>query len=208
MKSEKRPMDGLTDRAGGFIALAIALWLFLAALDLSLSLLLTGAAESPFSPFLRNWLLLVFMLLAGTPGYSPSLLAVVNPVDLAVLFLTSATGFAVALSLAKARRTVSFVAALLPLAGIALIAATGTAGRSSIMLAVPILSLCLAKTASWKAAGTVIGVGAGVFLFLGDVFLGVFSSIFITLLFGAGYLALVAWFGLVAGKLLRALARQ
>ncbi len=202
-KNEKKPAAGFFDIVGAVAALTVAVFLFFSALDFGLALLYSDGAGSVFSPYLRNWLLLIFKLLAGIAGSAHAQLAVINPMDIAVLILGSLAGFATAFSLSRARRVVAFIASLLPLVGIVLLAVSGITGRSSLMLAIIVISICLAKTRRWTIAGTIVGVAAGAFLLTGDVCLGIVSSAVVTVLFGIGYVALIAWLALAALRLLR-----
>jgi hypothetical protein len=88
------------------------------------------------------------------------------------------------------------------LIAIILFVATQNAGRSTVMLVVLINSLAMLKDKTFSKAVIYTGILASIFLFVGDLTVGVNSPI-ITTLFGIGYVLLITWFFLIGQCLFR-----
>jgi hypothetical protein len=94
------------------------------------------------------------------------------------------------------------IAFALSLIAIILFVMTQIAGRSTVMLAALINSFVMLRDKIFSKATIYVGIFASVFLFVGDLTVGIHSNI-ITILFGCGYVLLIMWFFLIAPGLLR-----
>ena len=119
------PSSGLS-RLGGVSAILAAAVLL--ASPLSFFVALPGLG-------LRNWLVVLFALNAGTGGLPADPLRILNPLDFAVLVLVGIAflGLRPALGKNENSRIWTAVAAALPFIGIAILLVTKLAGRSSVM---------------------------------------------------------------------------
>jgi hypothetical protein len=185
-------------RVGGAAALTVV------------ALLLAGLVglATEWSPPLRdNWLIVIFKLHAGFGGDQAGRLHVVNALDIAVLALVGTVCAGLSAALRRDGRTWLFIlriAAACPFVGIPLFAATGSAGRSGVIAAVLIFSIVMRGSTVFGKRTAFIGILSGVLLGVGDIGAGLVPpTALVAALFGIGYLLLVAWFVLVAGKLLR-----
>jgi hypothetical protein len=87
------------------------------------------------------------------------------------------------------------------LVAIILFLITQIAGRSTVMLSVLIFSIVMIKDKIYSKVTIYTGILASVFLFSGDLSVGIHSN-FITILFGIGYILLTLWFFLISRTLL------
>jgi len=70
------------------------------------------------------------------------------------------------------------------------------------MLAVLIMSFVMLRNETFSRLAIYSGILGSVFLFVGDLSVGVHSNL-ITFLFGVGYVLLITWFFLIAQSLIR-----
>lgn len=105
------------------------------------------------------------------------------------------------INLKKSSNIWSLVAFAFMLIAIILFTITQNAGRSTVMLSVLIFSLIMIKDKIYSKVTICSGILASIFLFTGDLTVGIHSDI-ITILFGIGYMLLTLWFFLVSRKLL------
>lgn len=192
-------------RIGGVAALVV-LALFLIGLVGAIAVgLQRAAASGPRTPFPDNWLVVLFKLNAGFAGVQPGSLNVLNPLDLAIMALFCAMLAALGVALRRAHRVWPLVAAVLPFLGIPLYLATGTAGRSALLVGGLVISAVMLRSNVFSRASAYAGIGAGALLFFaGDLGTAIFSSsTIIAVLIGIGYVLWMIWFFLVARTLFR-----
>jgi len=94
------------------------------------------------------------------------------------------------------------IAFALSLVAVILFVMTQIAGRSTVMLVVLINSFVMLRDKIFGKTTIYVGIFASVFLFVGDLTVGLHSNI-ITFLFEFGYVLLIIWFFLIAQSLLR-----
>jgi hypothetical protein len=188
-------------KTGGVAALVTGLLLLLGVISLIASLFQPGALNGWLLLFQNNWLVKIFILHAEFSGIQADLHGL-NLLDMVVLLLVSMICLALSTAFKKANKTWSIIAFALSLIAILLFVVTQIAGRSTVMLAVLINSLVMFRDKTYSKATVYTGILAGVFLFVGDLTVGVHSNI-ITALFGVGYVLLTIWFFLTAQCLFR-----
>jgi len=152
-------------------------------------------------PILENWLIVIFKLHAEINGLDGELLGR-NLLDIVILFLVGVLAFSLANVFQKAGRVWCYIASALSLIAIILYLVTREAGRSTVMLAVLILSVVMLRNQFVQRGISITGIIAAVFLFAGDLTVGIQSN-FITILFSIGYMLILAWFFWMARRLLK-----
>lgn len=116
------------------------------------------------------------------------------------MVLFSILSFAISNILKKVNRVWPLIAFTLSVIAIILFIITQIAGRSTIMLSVLIFSFVMLNNKAFNKTTIYAGILGGIFLFIGDLTVGIDSSI-ITILFGLGYGLLTLWFFLIGRKL-------
>ena len=188
-------------KIGAAAALIAGTLLLIGAISLIASLSRPGAVSTWLLFLQNNWLLVRFKLHAEFKGLTADLHGL-NILDIGFLILV---GSIVSASAEHSRKPLGLwviIASGLSLIAIILYSATQIAGRSTVMLAVLIISIVILKDRHFRKVTGMIGILAGVLLFVGDLTVGIQSSV-ITVLFGIGYVLLVIWFFLIAQSLLR-----
>lgn len=188
-------------KMGGVSALAASALMLADMIILIVSLLRPETINAGLAFIRDNWLVKIFILHAGFGGIHADLQGL-NLLDIFFLLLVGLICLGISTIFRNARRVWSLIALGLSAAGIVLFLVTQIAGRSTVMLVVLIISGVVFRDKTFRAAALYTGIPAGVFLFLGDLTVGVQSNI-ITTLFGIGYLLLIAWFILIARGLLQ-----
>jgi hypothetical protein len=150
----------------------------------------------------NNWLVVIFKLHAEFSDVRADALHSLNLLDMVFLIIVGLVSLSLATVFGKARRIWSIIAFALSLLGLLLYFATQMAGRSTVMLALLIISLVMLGSETFGKIIVYAGILASIFLFVGDISVGIQSSI-ITILFGIGYVLLIMWFFLVAGVFFR-----
>ena len=153
-----------------------------------------------YSTLQNNWLIIIFKLHAGLIMIQEDPLHGLNLLDIVILVLFSTTCWGLYINLKRSSKTWSFIALTLSLITIVLFLVTQTAGRSTVMLSVLIFSFVMAKDKNYGKVTFYTGILASVFLFTGDLSVGIHSN-FITILFGIGYILLTLWFFLISRTL-------
>jgi len=189
-------------KIGGAAALIAGILLLIGMISLIASVLKTSTISGWFSLFQNNWLIVVFKLHAEFSGIQADLLHGLNLLDIVFLVLVGFICLSLSTVFSKASKTWLLIAFVLSLIGIILFIATQTAGRSTVMLVVLIISLVMLRNKIFSKVTMYAGILASVFLFVGDLSVGVHSNI-ITILFGVGYVLLITWFFLIAKSLFR-----
>jgi hypothetical protein len=189
-------------KVSGTAALVAGMLLLIGMIGLIVSVLQPGIINDWLSLFQSNWLIVIFKLHAEFSGVNDDLLHGVNLLDMIFIALVGVICLGLSTVFNKAGKTWSLIACALSLMALILFAVTQTAGRSTVMLAVLIISFVMLSNEIFGKATIYAGILAGVFLFIGDLSVGVQSNI-ITVFFGIGYVLLMTWFFLVAQRLFR-----
>lgn len=182
------------------VALLLGILFLIAAIGFMISFISTGFNDVQYSFFQSNWLIVIFKLHRGLINIQDNPLLGLNILDLIILALFCLMSFGLYNVLKKANKVWSLIAFALSVITIILFIVTQIAGRSTVMLSVLIFSLVMLKNKTFYKATIYMGILASVFLFAGDLTVGIQSNI-ITFLFGIGYILLTIWFFLIAGKL-------
>jgi hypothetical protein len=185
----------------GVSALVTGMLLLIGMGSLIASVLQPGIANSWLSFIRDNWLVKIFILHAEFRDISADLHGL-SLLDMLILIFVSIICFSISTIFKKARKVWSRIAFTLSLIAIILFLVTQIAGRSTVMLAVLIISLIMFGDKTFRKVFSYAGILAGIFLFIGDLTVGVHSNI-ITILFGIGYVLLMIWFFLMAPILYR-----
>jgi hypothetical protein len=189
-------------KISGAAALLAGVLLLIGMIRLIASDLQPGSMNIWSSLLRDNWLVLIFKLHAEFSDAQADLLHRLNLLDMVFLVVVGFLCFSLSTVFKKSRKAWSLVAFALSLVGLLLFIATKTAGRSTVMLAVLILSLVMLGNEIFGKIIVYAGILASIFLFAGDISVGIQSSI-ITILFGIGYVLLIMWFFLIARVFLR-----
>jgi hypothetical protein len=149
------------------------------------------------SPVLQPWLAVLFGINAGLDGMSMDALSVITAVDIVALALAAVAFAGFWPGPGKPHRIWMGLAILLPLAGIAVLLATGLQGRSGLMGGGIVLSVLLIGGRPFRPLGYV-GAMANLLLFVGDFATTGASAVLVASLVAVGYVLLVIWFAWIA----------
>jgi len=192
---------GWLRKIGGVSALIIGALLLIGMISLIFSVLQPRTANGWLSLFENNWLVKIFILHAEFNDIHADLQGL-NLLDIFILLLVSVICLSISTIFRNARKVWLLIAFALSVIAIILFLATQNAGRSTVMLAVLIISFVMLKDKTFSKVTIYTGILASVFLFVGDLTVGVHSNI-ITILFSIGYVLLITWFFLIAQSLFR-----
>ena len=192
-----RPRWSWLYKISGAAALLAGVLLSIGAIQLIAAILQPGAQNVWSSLLGDNWLVLIFKLHAEFSDALAELLHRLNLLDMVFLAIVGLICLSLSTVFGKARKVWSLIACALSIMGLILFITTKTAGRSSVMLAVLIISLVMLGNELFSKVIVYAGILAGIFLLVGDISVGVQSDM-ITILFGIGYVLLLAWFFLIA----------
>lgn len=190
---------GRLRRIGGVSALITGALLLIGMINLIILILQPRATNGWLSLFGNNWLIKIFILHAEFKDIH-AVLQGLNFLDIFILFLVSVICVSISTVFRNARKTWLYIAFALSVIAIVLFLVTQNAGRSTVMLAVLIISFVMLRDKTFSQAIIYIGILASVFLFIGDLTVGVHSNL-ITILFGIGYVLMTTWFFLMAQRL-------
>ena len=182
-------------------SLILGVLFLITAIGFIISLIWTGSTKGWFSLLQSNWLIIIFKLHAGLINIQDDPLNGLNLLDIVILVLFSVTCLGLYFNLRKSSKIWSLIAVALSLITIILFLVTQIAGRSTVMLSVLIFSFIMIKDKGYSKVTIYAGILASVFLFAGDLSVGIHSNV-ITILFGIGYILLTLWFFLIARTLL------
>ena len=182
-------------------AMILGLMFLISAACFITSAMLKETNSGWYSTLQNNWLIVIFKLHAGLTMIQGDPLHGLNLFDIVILVLFSITCWGLYINLNKSSKTWSLIALTISLITIVLFLVTQTAGRSTVMLSVLIFSFVMVKDKNYSKVTFYAGILASVFLFAGDLSVGIRSS-FITVLFGIGYILFTLWFFLISRKLL------
>jgi len=183
-------------KIGGVSALIAGMLLLIGAISLIASVLQPNAINGWLSLFPSNWLIVIFKIHAEFSGVQSDLHGL-DLLDIVILLLVGTICLSLSAASRKASRIWCLVALALSMIGIILFIATQIAGRSTVMLAVLIISLVMLRKETFSRVTIYAGILASVFLFVGDLSVGIHSNV-ITILFGVGYVLLITWFFWIA----------
>jgi len=164
------------------------------------SCILNGNNCGWFSTLQNNWLIVIFKLHAGLINIENDPLHVLNLLDIIILVAFSITCLGLYYNLRKSSRIWSLIALIFSLIAVVLFIITQNAGRSTVMLSVLIFSFVMKKDKLNSKVTIYTGILASIFLFAGDLSVGIHSD-FITILFAMGYILLTLWFFLISRTL-------
>jgi len=185
-------------------SLILGVMFILSAIGFIFSIIFIGIDSNWFSLLQDNWLTVIFKLHAGIINISDDPPHGIHLLDILILVLFSIMCYSLCTVLKKTNKIWSLIAFALSVISIILFIATQIAGRSTVMLVVMIYSIIMLKNKIFDKVTISSGILAGVFLFIGDLTVGIHSNI-ITVLFGIGYILLTTWF-IRTARILRRLA--
>jgi uncharacterized membrane protein len=151
---------------------------------------------------LRNWLVVLFELNAGTGGLPVDPLRILNPLDFAVLVLVGITFLGLRPALQRVSKAWTAIAVAMPFAGIALFAITRLAGRSTVMGAGLVIAFLMLRDTGFSRSLAYTGILANAFLLVADFATGPSPAPLVAVLVGIGYVLLVAWFLMIGARFL------
>ena len=184
------------------ISLILGVMFILSAIGFIISIIFIGIDSNWFSLLQNNWLIVIFKLHDGLINIQADPLHGLNILDIFILVLFSLMSFGLNNALKKVNKIWPLIAFVLTVITIILFIVTQAAGRSTVMLSVMIFSFVMLKNNTFSKVTIFTGIFAGVFLFVGDLTVGINSNI-ITILFGIGYILLTTWFFLIAQTLIK-----
>jgi hypothetical protein len=149
------------------------------------------------SPVLQPWLAVLFGINAALAGLSMDALSVISAIDIVVLALAVLAFAGFWPGPGKPHRIWMGLAILLPLAGIAVLLATGLQGRSGLMGGGIVLSVLLVGSRTFRPLGY-LGGAANLLLLVGDFSTSGARSALVASLVAVGYVLLVIWFAWIA----------
>jgi hypothetical protein len=188
-------------KIGGVSALIIGTLLLIGLMSLITSGLLHRTTIGWLSLLGNNWLVKIFILHTEFIDIYADLHGL-NLLDIIILLLVSVICLSISTIFRNARKVWSLIAFALSVIAIIIFLASQIAGRSTVMLAVLIISFVMLGDITFSKVTIYMGILASVFLFVGDLTVGVHSNI-ITALFIIGYVLLITWFFLIAQSLFR-----
>lgn len=186
---------------GGVAALITGVFLLMGMISLIVSVL-QSRTNSWLLLFQNNWLVTIFILHAEFSDIHANLHGL-NLLDTGILLLVSIICLSLSTAFKNARKVWSLIAFALSMIAIILFLVTQIAGRSTVMLAILINSLVMLRDKAFNQVTISVGILGSIFLFVGDLTVGIHSNI-ITTLFGVGYVLLTIWFFLIAQSLFSA----
>jgi len=182
------------------IALSLGILFLITAIGFIISILWTEFNNGWYSLLQSNWLIVIFKLHDGLINIQADPLHGLNILDIFILVLFSLMSFGLNNALKKVNKIWPLIAFVLTVITIILFIVTQAAGRSTVMLSVMIFSFVMLKNNTFSKVTIFTGIFAGVFLFVGDLTVGINSNI-ITILFGIRYILLSTWFFMIAQTL-------
>jgi len=163
-----------------------------------------GMLQSPRAAS-DNWLIILFRLSIRPFSTQADALNVVSPLDVGLMLLFGILMAATYPALRSISRAWAAVTVILPLMGIPIFLATGTAGRSAVLLA-GFISSILALRSQYTGSGPAsTGILASALrLFVGDFGTAAFSpSTLLAVFIAVGYILWTVWLLLISMELIR-----
>lgn len=188
---------------GGAVALLLLVLLLLGSADMVA--VATNSRSVGLASFANNWLVTLFKVNLPADRVTAEALAVFNLLDLGIMIIFVVFSIPLYMALKQVSRTWSLVLVALPLLGIPLFAATGTAGRSALLVSGLISAILQARSPAFGPATAATGIAACAVLFVGgDIATAIFgSSRVVAALLAIGYVVWEVWFLLTALGLIR-----
>jgi hypothetical protein len=149
------------------------------------------------SRIMQPWLAVLLGINAALDGMSMDALDVVMAIDIVALALAAIAFAGFWPGPGKPHRIWMGLAILLPLAGIAVLLATGLQGRSGLMGGSLVLSVLLIANRTLRPLGY-LGAVANLLLLVGDFATSGARSALVASLVAIGYVLLVIWFAWIA----------
>jgi hypothetical protein len=149
------------------------------------------------SPVLQPWLAVLFGINAALNGMPLDALSVVMAIDIVALALAAIAFAGFWPGPGKPHKIWMGLAILLPLAGIAVLLATGLSGRSGLMGGGLVFSVLLIANRTFRPLGY-LGAVANLLLLIGDFATSGASSALVASLVAVGYVLLAIWFAWIA----------
>lgn len=184
------------------IALTLGILFLITAIGFIISIIWPDLNNGWYSLFQTNWLIVIFKLHYGLLNVQDNPLHGLYILDIIILVLFSLMSFGLSYALKKVNRIWPLIAFTLSVITIILFIVTQVVGRSTVMLSVMIFSFVMLRNKTFSKVTIFAGIIAGVFLFAGDLTVGINSNI-ITILFGIGYIILTTWFFFIAQMLVK-----
>jgi hypothetical protein len=183
--------DRAMPRVAGVAALTVAVLLILGAV---------GLAVSSHPRGLRNWLVVLFQVNAGTGNLPSEPLRLINWLDVPILVLVAVTFLGLWPGLGRLHKVWMAIAVALPLLGIPALLLTHQAGRSGVMGGGIVAAVLMLTTRGLTSLG-IIGLLANGLLLVGD-FTTADSRTPIAFAVAIGYGLLVIWYAAIGVRLL------
>ena len=187
-------------KVGKAVALILGSLFFISAVEFSISIIWPDLSNRWYLFLQTNWLIVIFKLHNGLIHVIDNPLYGLNIFDMIIMVLFSILSFAISNILKKVNRIWPPIAFALSVISIMLFIITQMVGRSTIMLSVLIFSFVMLRKKALNKTTIYAGILGGIFLFTGDLTVGIDSNM-ITILFGIGYVLLTLWFFLIGRKL-------
>jgi hypothetical protein len=179
---------------GGVCALALLGLLIIGAVGVVRSWS-SSAPVGWLEPLEGNWLVVLFKVNIPGSGVGEGLLAVLNPLDIAIMVLFAVTSVALSVALRDAGRALAIIAVVLAILGIPVFLATAAAGRSAVLVSSLIISITELRSSVFSKRSAYLGIAASALLFFGgDIATALLrSSVAVAALIGAGYVLWLIW---------------
>jgi hypothetical protein len=197
----------LVYRVSGAAALVAAGSLSIGAIGVAFTSLQAGAIDGWFAQVGENWLVVLFKLHAGFGDVQSGRLYGLDALDIAIMAAIAVMHVGLYVALRKTSRVWSVLALCQPFLGIALFVATQSAGRSAVMGAGLVVSFVMLRSDTFGKLTAYLGILASACLLVGDFSEGIAHARIIAIAIAVGYVTLMAWLVLIAGRLFR-LANQ
>ncbi len=187
-------------KVGKAVALILGSLFFISAVEFSISIIWPDLSNRWYLFLQTNWFSVIFNLHNVLIPVIDNPLYGLNIFDMIIMVLFSILSFAISNILKKVNRIWPPIAFALSVISIMLFIITQMVGRSTIMLSVLIFSFVMLRNKALNKTTIYAGILGGIFLFIGDLTVGIDSNM-ITILFGIGYVLLTLWFFLIGRKL-------
>jgi len=190
---------------GGVTALILLAIFLIGGTGIISSISNSAAPRGWFVLLQGNWLVVLFKVNVPASGVQAGSLAVLNPLDLAIMVLFATMLLALYVALRHTSRVLSILAVSLPILGIPVFLATGTAGRSALLVSGLLISIAILRSNLFTRMTAYVGIASSALLFFGgDIATAmVHSSITVAALIGAGYVLWLTWLLSIALGLFR-----
>jgi hypothetical protein len=188
-------------KLGALAALMAGALVLMPIIELVITRFQPGTVNRWSSLLQNNWLVVIFKLHAGLEGVQPSLLYILNPLDIALMALIGTMYLGLYAALRRTSKIWSIVALAQPFLGIVIFMATRSAGRSGVMGAGLVISIVMLRSRIFNKVTAYMGILSSSLLFVGDISVGISQSYIFAILTAIGYVLLTAWFFLIAQRL-------